>query len=184
MSSTPQSTAAQRLRALRESFDASFSRPPTPARDPGAALLRLRVGGTSIAVRLEHLSGLHLLPRLVRLPGAPATVLGLAGLRGQLIAVHDLGGLLGLSAPEAPPRWLLLAGGSKRVGLAVTDFEGHLRVLQEQLKSGGGATATHPLLNASALLPDTPPLPLLDVDTLVKQLLEQASLPLTGRASP
>jgi purine-binding chemotaxis protein CheW len=184
MSSTPQSPAAQRLLALRESFDASFSRPPVPAQEAGAALLRLRVGGASIAVRLEHLTGLHLLPRLVKLPGAPATVLGLAGLRGQLIAVHDLGGLLGLSAPESPPRWLLLAGGSKRVGLAVTDFEGHLRVAQSQLKSGGGATATHPLLNASALLPDVPPLPVLDVEPLVRQLLEQASLPLSGRASP
>jgi purine-binding chemotaxis protein CheW len=174
----------QRLLALRESFDASFSRPPTPPQEPGAALLRLRVGGTSLAVPLEHLSGLHLLPRLVKLPGAPATVLGLAGLRGQLIGVHDLGGLLGLSAPEAPPRWLLLAGGSRRVGLAVADFEGHLRVSQEQLKAGGGATAIHPLLNASALLPGTPPLPVLDLDTLVQQLLEQASTLPVGRSSP
>lgn len=183
MSSTPQSTAVQRLLALRESFDASFSRPPTPPQEPGTALLRVRVGNTSLAVRLEHLSGLHLLPRLVRLPGAPPTVLGLAGLRGQLIAVHDLGKLVGLSANEAAPRWLLLAGGSRRVGLAVADFEGHLRVSQEQLKGGGGAAATHPLLSATALLSGVPPLPVLDVDSLVKQLLEQASAPLAGRTA-
>ena len=170
-----------RLDELRDGFDSSFTRPPPPRQDPGEALLRLRVGGAPLAVRLGHLSGLHLMPRLVRLPGAPASLLGLAGLRGQLIAVHDLTALLGLQSGE-PPRWLLLAGGSRRVGLAAAGFEGQLRATSEQLRSGGGgASATHPLLSSSVLLPDAPPLPVLDVDSLVRRLLEDASGPQQGR---
>jgi purine-binding chemotaxis protein CheW len=177
--SLPRNRTALRLDELRDGFDASFSRPPPPRQDPGEALLRLRVGGAPLAVRLGHLSGLHLMPRLVRLPGAPASLLGLAGLRGQLIAVHDLTALLGLQSGE-PPRWLLLAGGSRRVGLAAAGFEGQMRATSEQMRSGGGSSA-HPLLSTSVLLPDAPPLPVLDVDSLVRKLLEDASGPQQGR---
>jgi chemotaxis signal transduction protein len=177
--SLPRTRTALRLDELRDGFDASFTRPPPPRQDPGEALLRLRVGGAPLAVRLGHLSGLHLMPRLVRLPGAPASVLGLAGLRGQLIAVHDLTALLGLQSGE-PPRWLLLAGGSRRVGLAAAGFEGQMRATSEQMRSGGGSSG-HPLLSTSVLLPDAPPLPLLDVDSLVRKLLEDASGPQQGR---
>jgi purine-binding chemotaxis protein CheW len=177
--SLPRSRTALRLDELRAGFDASFSRPPPPRQEPGEALLRLRVGGAPLAVRLGQLSGLHLMPRLVRLPGAPASLLGVAGLRGQLIAVHDLTALLGLQSGE-PPRWLLLAGGSRRVGLAAAGFEGQLRATPEQLRAGDGASA-HPLLSSNVLLPAAPPLPVLDVDSLVRMLLEDASGPQQGR---
>ncbi|QRK04450.1 chemotaxis protein CheW [Archangium violaceum] len=177
--SLPRSRVSLRLDELRDSFDSSFSRPPPPRQEPGEALLRLRVGGAPLAVRLGHLSGLHLMPRLVGLPGAPAALLGLAGLRGQLIAVHDLAALLGLQSSE-PPRWLLLAGGARRVGLAAAGFEGQMRATSEQMRPGG-SSSTHPLLSTSVLLPDVPPLPVLDVDSLVRKLLEDASALQQGR---
>jgi purine-binding chemotaxis protein CheW len=178
--STSPAPSAQRLQELRDVFDSSFSRPPAPRVEPGEALLRLRVGGAPLAVRQSQLSGLHLLPRLVPLPGSPATLLGLVGLRGQFVAVHDLAALLGLPSPEAP-RWLLLANDSRRLGLAAAGFEGQLRATREQLRAGGGTSAAHPLLSASVLLPDAPPLPVLDVEALVNTLLEAASAPQPGR---
>ena len=162
-----------RLDELRDSFDSSFSRPPPLQKEPGEALLRLRVGGTPLAVRLGDLSGLHLMPRVVRLPGAPASLLGLTGLRGQLFAVHDLAVALGLRSEEAPG-WLLLAGGVRRVGLAAAGFEGQLRATSDQL-STDGASAPHPLLATRVRLPDGALLPLLDVESLVRTLLEEAS---------
>jgi chemotaxis signal transduction protein len=162
-----------RLDELRDSFDSSFTRPPPVQRDPGEALLRLRVGGTSLVVRLADLSGLHLMPRLVRLPGAPASVLGLGGLRGQLFAVHDLAALLGLASGESPG-WLLLAGGARRVGLAATGFEGQLRATPEQLGTDL-ASAPHPLLATRLRRGDGELVPVLDVDSLVRQILEEAA---------
>jgi purine-binding chemotaxis protein CheW len=170
---------ALRLDELRDSFDSSFSRPPPPQKDPGEALLRLRVGGAPMAVRLGQLSGLHLMPRLVRLPNSPASLLGVAGLRGQLIAVHDLAALLGLQTGE-PARWLLLAGGARRVGLAASGFEGQLRATQEQMTTGASSN-THAFLSASVVLPGASPLPVLDVDALVRRLLEEAAAPQQGR---
>jgi chemotaxis signal transduction protein len=164
---------APRLEELRHSFDSSFSQPPPVQQDPGEALLRLNVGGAALAVRLHQLAGLHLLPRVVRLPGSPVSVLGVVGIRGQLIAVHDLAVLLGLPSGESP-RWLLLAGGSRRVGLAASGFEGQLRAPREQLSSGT-VSSSHPLLTAHVLLPQAAPLPVLDVEGLVKSLLETAS---------
>ena len=178
--SLPRTQVTLRLDELRDSFDSSFARPPPPQKDPGEAMLRLRVGGALLAAPLGQLSGLHLMPRLVRLPGAPASLLGLAGLRGQLIAVHDLAALLGLPSGGEPPRWLLLAGGARRVGLAAAGFEGQLRATREQIRPGGGS-ATHPLLASSILLPDGPPLPVLDIDSLVRKLLEEAAAPQQGR---
>ncbi|ATB27546.1 chemotaxis protein CheW [Melittangium boletus] len=162
-----------RLDELRDSFDSSFSRPPPVQKDPGEALLRLRVGSSPLVVRLADLSGLHLMPRVVRLPGAPASLLGLAGLRGQLFAVHDLAASLGLRSEESPG-WLLLAGGAKRVGLAAAGFEGQLRATSEQL-STDMASAPHPLLATRVRLPDGALVPVLDVETLVRNLLEEAS---------
>lgn len=173
--SPPRARVAPRLDELRDSFDSSFSRPPPPQQDPGEALLRLRVGGISLAVRLSQLAGLHLMPRLVRLPDAPASLLGLVGLRGQLIAVHDVASLLGLQTGE-PPGWLLLAGGARRVGLAATGFEGQLRATREQLSSGN--VSAHALLPTHVLLPDSAaPLPVLDIEAVVKTLLAEASAP-------
>ena len=164
-----------KLEELRDSFDSSFSRPPPAQKDPGEALLRLRVGGMSLAVRLGELSGLHLMPRLVRLPGGPASLLGLVGIRGQLFAVHDLAALLGQSSRETPG-WLLLAGGSRRVGLAATGFEGQLRMTAEQ-RHQDGVSSPHPLLATRVLLADGTLLPVLDTDALVRQLEEAAHSP-------
>jgi hypothetical protein len=66
------------------------------------------------------------------------------------------------------------------VGLSAAGFEGQLRATREQMKPGG-SSASHPLLSASVLLPDASPLPVLDVDTLVRKLLEEAAAPQQGR---
>jgi purine-binding chemotaxis protein CheW len=166
---------AKRLADLKAEFDASFSRPAAQADVRWEVLLRLRVGGTPLAVPLEQLSGIHSLPRVVPLPDSPPGLLGVTGLRGQLVAVHDLAVFLGLPSDEQP-RWLLLCGTRHRVGLAVGGFEGQLRVAPEQLQPDAGA-ASRPYLNTTVLRPGEPPLPVLDVVPLVKDLLDGAQAP-------
>ncbi|MFL5344980.1 MAG: chemotaxis protein CheW [Hyalangium sp.] len=170
---------AQRLAELKAEFDASFTRPAARAEARWEVLLRLRVGGSPLAVPLERLAGLHALPRVVALPGSPPGLLGVAGLRGQLVAVHDLAARLGLPSDERP-RWLLLSGGERRVGLAVGGFEGQLRVPPEQFQPHADA-APRPYLNTTVLRPGEAPLPVLDVASLVKDLLDGAQAPLNAR---
>jgi chemotaxis signal transduction protein len=170
---------SQRLAALKAEFDASFSRPAARVEARWEVLLRLRVGGSPIAVPLERLTGLHALPRVVSLPGSPPGLLGMVGLRGQLVAVHDLAARLGLPSDERP-RWLLLCGGERRVGLAVGGFEGQLRIPPDQLHPHADA-APRPYLNTTVLRPGEAPLPVLDVASLVKDLLDGAQAPRTER---
>jgi chemotaxis signal transduction protein len=170
---------SRRLAELKAEFDASFSRPVVLAEARWEVLLRLRVGGTVLAVPLEQLEGLHALPRIVALPDSPPGLLGVVGLRGQLVAVHSLAACLGLP-PDEQPRWLLLGDAGQRVGLAAGGFEGQLRVPPEQLQPHVGA-APRPYLNATVLRPGEPPLPVLDVASLVKDLLAGAQAPRTER---
>jgi len=170
---------AQRLADLKAGFDASFARPAAQAEARWEVLLRLRVGGSPVAVLLERLSGLHALPRVVALPGSPPSLRGVVGLRGQLVAVHDLAVCLGLP-PDERPRWLLLSEGERRVGLAVGGFEGQLRVPPEQLQPHPDA-APRPYLNTTVLRPGEAPLPVLDMASLVKDLLDGAHAPLNAR---
>ncbi|SEU02246.1 chemotaxis protein CheW [Stigmatella erecta] len=178
MSSRSENTS-RRLAELREEFDLSFSRPPARVDTRWEVLLRLRVAGTALTVPLERLSGLHILARVVALPGSPAGLLGLVGLRGQLVAVHDLAYRLGLPSDEKP-HWMVLCGGERRMGLAVGGFEGQLRVTPEQIQPNAGE-APRPYLRASVARPDAPPLPVLDVDALVKDLLDGAAAPRNTR---
>jgi chemotaxis signal transduction protein len=178
MTSRSESTS-RRLAELREEFDLSFARPPARVDTRWEVLLRLRVSGTPLTVPLERLSGLHLLTRVVSLPGSPSGLLGLVGLRGQLVAVHDLAYRLGLPSDEKP-HWMVLCGGERRVGLAVAGFEGQLRVTPEQIQPNAGE-APRPYLRASVARREGAPLPVLDVDALVKDLLDGAAAPRNTR---
>ena len=119
----------QRLSELQAEFDASFARPALQVGARREVLLHLSVGGAPLAVPLEPLTGLHALPRVVALPGSPPGLRGVTGLRGHLVAVHELAVHLGLPADERP-RWLLLCGGERRLGLAVGAFEGGRRPIE------------------------------------------------------
>lgn len=169
----------RRLAELKADFDASFARPASLADTRSEVLLCMRTGGTAVAVPLGKLAGLHALPRVVSLPGSPAGLLGVAGLRGQLVAVHDLAARLGLPSDEQP-RWLMVCGGELHVGLAVGGFEGQLRVAPEQFQPYPDA-APRPYLKAAVLRPGESPLPLLDVDSLVRDLLAGAMAPRDSR---
>lgn len=117
---------------LRQSFDRSFSEAPRATAQPPEQFLAIRVGGDAYAVRLAETAGLIVDRKVIALPSFAPDLLGIAGLRGNIVAVYDLGALLGY--PRAPAgRWLLLIGGTETTGLAFADFEGHLQSAQGDL---------------------------------------------------
>ncbi|WP_224360306.1 chemotaxis protein CheW [Hyalangium versicolor] len=176
---TSREDISHRLATLKAEFDASFARPALRAEARWEVLLRLRVGGSPLAVSLERLAGVHALPRVVALPGSPPGLLGVAGLRGQLVAVHDLAANLGLPSDENPG-WLLLCDKDRHLGLAVGGFEGQLRVAPEQLLPCTDS-APRPFLNSTVLRPGEAPLPVLDISSLADALLDGASAPRASR---
>src|SRR5512141_2494005 len=102
--------------ALRAEFDAAFGRSAATAPDT-VALLAIRIGVAPFAVRVLEAGGLVQVSAVVPVPSRRPEVLGVAGLRGDLLPVYGLARMV-LGMPDDAPRWLILAGTAERVGFA------------------------------------------------------------------
>lgn len=118
---------------LRKEFDQAFALAATTQKVQGSHLLAIRVDGNPYAIAVAEIVGLQVDRSITPLPTAVAGLLGLAGIRGELVPVYSLATLLGYQAPARNPRWLALCGGTQPFGLAFDDFERHLNVATAQV---------------------------------------------------
>jgi purine-binding chemotaxis protein CheW len=96
--------------------------------------LVFRVGNALYACDIEMVREIVRIGRLTRIPGAPPFVRGLLNVRGDVLAVLDVGLRLRSndtpsppSLPEPPPRTesvIVVAVGERRAGLAVEEVIG------------------------------------------------------------
>jgi chemotaxis signal transduction protein len=115
-----------RAAELREAFDRSFAQVASSEAGAVENLLAIRVGADPYALRLSELSGLFADKKITWLPSPVSELRGIAGLRGAVHSVYDLGMLLG--APRAvAPRWIVVPSAA-RIGLAFEGFDGYLSV--------------------------------------------------------
>lgn len=126
--------ATERAAELRRAFDASFALPPPDERAVPTRLLSLRLGSDRYALRLEDVAALVADRKIVPLETRIAEVLGLAGLRGALLPVYDLGALLGYGTLAAPPRWFVSLAGPEPLALAFAQLEGYLEAPADALR--------------------------------------------------
>lgn len=115
-----------------------------PANDPSAATRieqrqGLRVGNLHLMIRYEDGSELADLPRVYRLPDAPAWFHGMTNLHGTLIPVFSLAEYLGLDehaglqGPGGSQRMMLVMGsGADAVGVLIDGLPQRLRFQGEQ----------------------------------------------------
>lgn len=130
---------------LREEFDRAFSRPPATAGAAVLAVLAVTIRRMPFALRLHDIAGLFADRPVTRLPGPFPDLLGMAGFRGAVVPVFDLGALLGYP-PTTSTRWLVVTDRTSPAALAFDHFEriellepSSLRVGTE----GGGAATNH-----------------------------------------
>ena len=131
------STPAMRADDLRRTFDRAFVEAPrgdAPAEDD---LLAVTIAGDPYGMRLSQIAAVYSDRPITRLPGSPAVVLGVAGLRGSLLPVYDLRQLLGY-AKAAAPRWLAIIADAQ-VGVAFEQFDSHIRVPSRAIVAETGA---------------------------------------------
>jgi purine-binding chemotaxis protein CheW len=126
------SRVVKRAAQLRRDFDASFALPPAPEAATKADLLAIRCAGKAFAIRLAEIAGLFADKKITRVPGASASMLGIAGFRGAIVPVYDLQMLLGEPAGKTA-RWLVNAAAAP-VAFAFEQFEGQLRVPPDAIK--------------------------------------------------
>jgi chemotaxis signal transduction protein len=115
-----------RLDALRRTFDFAYSEPEHEREAEPEDLLAIELAGHPYALRARELVGLYVERRITALPAASPELLGLAAVRGELVAVYDLACLLGYPC-GVDPHFVAL-GKSRRVAFAFGTLNGHVRV--------------------------------------------------------
>ncbi|HKA66753.1 MAG TPA: chemotaxis protein CheW [Solirubrobacterales bacterium] len=84
-----------------------------------ATHVRVRAGGEHYALPVERVREIAKIGQITPVPGAPAEVLGVWNLRGDVMAVIDLATLLGLDRGAELGRIVVAEEGDLRAGLAV-----------------------------------------------------------------
>jgi purine-binding chemotaxis protein CheW len=98
--------------------------------------VRVRAGGEHYALPVEAVTEVAELGDVTPVPGAPAEVIGVRNLRGQVIPVIDLAAKLGLDN-EGGREWIVVAQhAERRAGLAVDGIEG-IEDLPDAHEEGG-----------------------------------------------
>jgi chemotaxis signal transduction protein len=129
-----------RLLELRQSFDRAFTEPfVEDAVETSIELLAIRVGRDPFALRMSEIAALEADRTITSVPSEHPELLGIAGVRGSVVAVFDLGALLGGSRTEGL-RWLVLAKAAP-LAFAFSAFDGQLSVRPEALAAAESSRA-------------------------------------------
>lgn len=121
-----------RLLELRQSFDRAFVEPAMEANAAATLdLLAIRVGRDPYGLRLSEIAALEADRTITAVPSEHPELLGIAGVRGGVVAVFDLASLLGAPRPDVL-RWLVLVKGTP-LALAFSGFDGQLSVPADAL---------------------------------------------------
>jgi chemotaxis signal transduction protein len=85
------------------------------------AHVRLRVGGESYALPVEHVLEVAELGEIAPVPGTAGSVLGVRNLRGEVLPVFDLASIFGIAREREPQRLLVAEHDGRRAGFAIDE---------------------------------------------------------------
>jgi chemotaxis signal transduction protein len=158
-----------RLRTLRAEFDQSFAALAVRGAAEQLDFIAIRIAGDPYVLRLSEVASLHADRRLVAAPSLLPELRGIAGFRGILTPVYDLGALLGY-AHEATSKWLVVAQWPAPIAFAFGAFEAHLRVRADRVSLANSAASS--AVNG-AVQDDNGAVPLLHLPSLVEGVLQR-----------
>jgi chemotaxis signal transduction protein len=144
-----------KLLLLREQFDRTFAEATRAEQPEQQDFLAIRIAGDPYALRLSEIQSLQVVRKLVAAPSLLPELLGIAGFRGVLTPIYDLGQLLGYQA-EPSPKWLVVAQNQAPVGFAFATFDAQLRVTSDRVSApelGNAAAVSGAVTNGRSALP-------------------------------
>ena len=127
--------------------------------------VRVSVGVEAYALPVEHVLEVAELGDVTPMPGAPAEVLGLRKLRGQIVPVVDLGFVFGGGRSSNPRKLVVAESSGRRAGFAI-DEVADVGVLTESFEE------TDSNLLLGAVLVDEQLVGVIDVPRLFARLVE------------
>lgn len=170
--SSSQRRTEDRAADLRQAFDRSFAQAPSTEATAVENLLAIRIGSDPHALRMSEVAGLFSDKKVTRLPSPVSELLGIAGFRGVVLPVYDLGMLLGYARSDAP-RWAVVTAGTS-VALAFDDFDGHFIVGSAAIMSESRADVRNRHVQEAVQLADVVR-PLISLASVLEWIRRRAS---------
>jgi chemotaxis signal transduction protein len=137
-------SAESKAAELRSRFDSAFALPRQAAAEDFEDFLQVSVGSERYALRLSELAGLVARRPITPVPSRAPGLLGVAGIRGEIVPVFGLASLLGGADDRSPP-WLVLSAAPHSIALGFSAFDGFSRLARSELHRG---TAAGPYSNS------------------------------------
>ena len=169
---------ALKFEDLKRAFDLTFQQPLVERGQELVHLLMVRIGTARFALKVADLAGLARAQTVVPIPGAGSGLLGIAGLKGRMIAVYSLAAMIG--SPELNTeqnRWMVLCRCEKEIALAFTAVTGTMMVPRAELSpasSGAPPHATDTVGSSSSQLW------LLNVSSIAENIVKKTGAPASG----
>ncbi|MBV8465796.1 MAG: chemotaxis protein CheW [Burkholderiales bacterium] len=178
---------ADALVELRGTFDDAFAHPYSASAQAVENILAIRVRDDAYALRLTEIAGLVDGRTIVPVPSPLPALLGVVGVRGQVVPVYDLGFVLGYAPATTVPRWMVQLRQDEVVAVAFDAFEAQQRLTTEAGETEGGtlpdsATGRH-LAGVARTDRLRPILDLASVYEAVRRLADEAKAGQRGRVA-
>jgi purine-binding chemotaxis protein CheW len=150
---------------------------PAPPATRACRYLTFRLDASLFALPADEVAEVIRLPQVSRVPQAPRALLGVANLRGSVLAVASLSGLLGRGAGDSAAwsRAIVLSGAAP-VALAVDAVEALVSIAAEQVETTQAMLAAEPgerLRGGFKVGDDGPVAKVLDIRGLLAAAFEQ-----------
>jgi chemotaxis signal transduction protein len=137
-------------------------------------LLAIRIGGDRYAIPIAEITGLQVDRVIAPVPTLVSGLLGLAGIRGELVPVYSLATLIGYTQPPRATRWLALCGTDQATGLAFDEFERHLNLSVSQIGTADAARAKGEHIHAVAHAEDGPR-PVISIPSVMAEIARRCA---------
>lgn len=135
------------------------SAPPGSERVTSAVPSRIcliTLGGEWFAIDLRHVREVFELESVTPVPGMPASLVGVANLRGTVVPLTDLRPQLGVSATAAPKYAVVVRHGAQQVGILIDEVPEIRTIHPDDLLSASarGVTESRPFLSGLLKIED------------------------------
>ena len=173
-----ESDVALKFEDLRRSFDLSFQQPLVERAQELVHLLIVRIGSARFALKVADLAGLARAQTVVPIPGSDFGLLGIAGLKGRMVAVYSLAAMIGSTELSTEQnRWLVLCRCEKEIALAFTAVTGTMMVPRTELSPVSPGAPPHA---TDAVGSGSSQLWLLNVSSIAGNLVKKTGTPASG----
>lgn len=172
---------ALKFEDLKRSFDLTFQQPLVERGQELVHLLIVRVGIARFALKVADLAGLARAQTVVPIPGADSGLLGIAGLKGRMVAVYSLAAMIG--SPELSTeqnRWMVLCRCEKEIALGFSAVTGTMMVPRAELSPVSPGAPPHA---TDAVGSGASQLWLLNVSSIAGNIVKKTATPASGNAA-